>query len=150
MMRRMEIRQRLVDGASINDVCREYGLSFKELMDMLRFKSKKKSSNSLKYIQKNFWKYTIKKKIEGKGTLRFGFYYDLNEAIKVRNELIACDWNVNPDDYLGDTYITRKDEYYWVTMPTNEYLKKFKTLDEAREFRDILIENDWNYEDMEM
>lgn len=135
----MEIRQRLVDGTSINDVCSEYSLSFKELMDMFKFEFKKKSSNSLEYIYKNFCKYTIKKKIEGKGTFIFGSYYDLNDAIKVRNELIACDWNVNPDDYLGDRYIARKNEYYWVFMPkTNEYLKKFKTLDEARAFRDSI------------
>lgn len=139
-----EIQQEFSLGASIEEVCHKYKLSFGELMR--EFKSKPKRPIQLKYIRKSFWKYNITKRIEGKGMLVFGSYYDLNEAIKVRDELVALDWNADPDDYLGDTYIARKDEYYWVTMPkTNEYLEKFKTLDEAREFKDKLVECNWKY-----
>lgn len=66
-----------------NKVCGELGLNRKP---------KKEKSNE--HIVKHLDEWVIYKKINGKKVF-FGSYMDLDVAIKVRDELIKCNWDKN-------------------------------------------------------
>lgn len=66
-----------------NKVCNELGLQ-----------RKPKKEKSREYIVKNLDDWVIRKNINGKKVV-FGSYSDLEIAMKVRDELVKCNWDKN-------------------------------------------------------
>lgn len=83
------------------DLMKKYSLGrtkYNSLRDMvcdeLGLKGKPKKEKSRANIVRNLDDWVIRKKINGKRVF-FGSYKDLEIAIKVRDELIKCNWDKN-------------------------------------------------------
>lgn len=98
------IREQLKQGATIHEICKEYNITFKYLMNNINkadkkprytYKKKKKVKNTTKtvspYISEQNGRYTIRKSINNK--LRsFGVYYTLEDAEQIRDYCIKHGW----------------------------------------------------------
>jgi N-glycosylase/DNA lyase len=73
---------------SIEELVKKYDLSFKELFEL-----SKQIDVEDKYIIENVsGSYSVSKSVNGVSEY-FGSYMDKEEAIKVRDELIKCNWD---------------------------------------------------------
>ena len=110
-----------------------------------------------KFIRHRYGKYSINKTIEGKKK-HFGTYDTLDEAIAVRDELIATNWGYPDEKDLTQRksgkygrYITFHNGAYRVQKVIDgkpRLFGAFKTIEEAEYLRDLLIERDWDTSDI--
>lgn len=85
-----EIRSKLQQGKTINEVCKEYQLTFKQLFRMLNggvVGASVSPTTEALYITKSGERYVLIKN----GTY-YGTYYCLEDAIKVRDYFIYNGW----------------------------------------------------------
>ena len=141
------IRHDLKNGLSINEVCEKYNLTFKELYAQLKHKPKdKESCDNEKHIYLVRTRYFILK--GGDSTKNYGSYFNLEEAIRVRDELVSQEWNVDPNDYLGDKYISIKDKNFKISKSWGKHKTvvygEYRSLEDARKVRDALVVFDWD------
>lgn len=78
---------------TINDACKHFNCSFKELFNYTNVYERPVGKYDMKYIYKNNWSYFIQKCINGK-IRYFGTFKTLEEAIKARDELIKNNWGM--------------------------------------------------------
>lgn len=145
----IEIQKDLQKGLTIGEVCNKYKMSFKDIFKLIKSQNtegKYESSEKNIYRYNNRW--TIIRKINHKRTV-FGRYIDFEEAKKVKNELERLNWQVNPEDYMGDKYIHKENKAYKIVKHNGERTVRYGTyhnLKTARKVRDKLIKCNWNRE----
>ena len=95
-----EIRSRLLHGATIDTICHDYNITFKQLITkMSRLGREKKPAPSKTHtgqiyiVTNRSGRYIVRKK--GK---YYGSYRSLNDAVKVRDYFLRNGWNVNKVD----------------------------------------------------
>lgn len=139
----MSIQNDLKNGMSINNVCKKYNVSFKELMG--RVSNRRHPRNLPAYIVRRGTKYVIHKRIDKKSKY-FGSYYDLNDAIQTVNLLKQLNWKVNPADYMGDLFIVHKNNKYYLRHKSWNYtlIGGYNDLKTARKVRDLLYNFNWD------
>jgi len=103
-----------------------------------------------KYIYKLNNKYSVRKSINGKSE-HYGTYDTFEEARKIRDKLMANDWNKECIQDLLDEKAKVKNyykhirvnnnRYYAIEGPDHKYKGQVKTIEEALYFRDIIFEN---------
>lgn len=144
-------RTDLKEGMDIFDVCKKHNLSFSDLFYGLKKRKNYKPVKSApaKYIYHNGKRFIIRKRTgDDNRSHDFGSFFDLEEALSVRDKLILNDWIV-PDGelWLGDTYIRKtKDKfvvYKWLNG-RNYYYGRYGSLMDARLVRDELVRCDWD------
>jgi len=87
-----EIQEDLKSGTTIAEVCSKNDITFKELCQMFHGYAKKGRPLGLPmYICRDKRKYMIRKKIKGKEKY-YGTYDTIEDAVKVRNELMKYGW----------------------------------------------------------
>lgn len=143
-MYKENIQHELQQGSSIEYICTKYNLTFKELVDLFicGMIYHKISEN----IYKNGQKYRIQQTINGKSIV-FGSYFNLKEALEVRDEIKRKNWNVDLTEYLGDTYILKRSWGYVIQKEYNQkltYYGAYRTVNDARRVRDMLVKYNWN------
>ncbi|MGI6448187.1 MAG: hypothetical protein ACOX01_06195 [Methanobrevibacter boviskoreani] len=120
------------------------------------------SQKDTKYIVRIGSHYRISKMIDGK-IIEFGYFDNIDEAIKVRNSLIKNKWDEKIiNEYKSKfkmnnnihKHIHKNNRGFSVVNRINGQLINFGTfnnLDEALDYRNYLEENDWfrNYDDNE-
>ena len=109
-----KIRQQLQKGTTIQEVCTNYNLTFKELVNIFR---KDIHTNVNKERVERFYIYPYRDSNRELWTIQknkryFGLYSTLDDAIKVRDCLIKRGWNKKELDCicqkLGVTRLVRK------------------------------------------
>lgn len=147
----IEIQKDFQKGLTIKEVCNKYKMSFKDIVKLIRSQNPQGTyESSEKYIYKYNNRWTIIRKINQKRTV-FGSYIDFKEAKKVKNELEQLNWQVNPQDYLGDRYIHKEHKAYKIIKHNGKKSIRYGTyhdLKTARKVRDMLIECNWNKENL--
>ena len=144
-----EIQNDLKKGLSIDEVCTKYNLTFLEIFKLMDKTKKPRTEHQAltRHIIKYCNRFIIVKTIDSKQIV-FGSYYDLQEAIQTRDELVRKNWNVNRDEYLGDMYITLRKNRYVVTKNKKRgktiFFGAYSTLRDARKVRDELVKANWN------
>lgn len=95
----VQIRKELQNGKSIEEVCNNHKISFKELCAACHGYVRKEinkdnfqSKDGEKYIFCRNNRYAVKKHVRGKGRI-FGTYNSLEDAILVRDALIKDGWH---------------------------------------------------------
>ena len=141
------IRHDLKNGLSISEVCEKYNLTFKELYAELKHKPQdKEDCDNEKHIYLIRTRYFILK--GGDYTKNYGSYFSLEEAIRVRDELVSLEWNVDSNDYLGDKYITCKEKNFKISKSWGKHKTvvygEYRSLEDARKVRDALVVFDWD------
>lgn len=144
-----KIRTELREGKTIDEVCREYNMSFSKLLNTLRTTQSvpRKEENLPDYIYIVGNRYEIRK-VKNKKIVTYGSYNHLGEALKVRDELILKEWNESPDKYLGDKFIYPRTHGFLVqkTMDKKTYHCGFyESISDARKVRDKLVECNWDF-----
>ena len=135
---------------TINDACKHFKCSFKELFNYTNEPSEENTPKyDMRYIYKRNGFYYIMKSINGE----FKYFKgspSLKEAIEFRDKLIENNWRCNEE--LG---IEELDDNRYIYSVANSFqLKKyingktkhfgtFKTLEEAIKARNELIVNNW-------
>lgn len=101
-----------------------------------------------KYIYKKGNYYNIYKYI-GKECYFYGKYKNIDEARRHRDFLVEHNWDIQyqirPDKSMQ--YIRYLDGKYRIYKTINKichYYGTFNTIEEAREYRDFLIEHEWD------
>ena len=134
---------------TINDACKHFNCSFKELFDYINVYELPKGKDDMRYIYERNGLYFIQKRINGE-LKYFKGSHSLKETVELRDRLIENNWR----DYeqLG---IEELDDNQYIYPVANSFqLKKyingktkhfgtFKTLEEAIKARDELIKNNW-------
>ena len=95
-----EIRSKLQHGKTINEVCKEYHLTFQQLFQMLNggvVGASVSQTTGVLYITKSGERYVLIKN----GTY-YGTYYCLEDAIKVRDYFIYNGWRKDKVDKVCD------------------------------------------------
>ena len=92
-MNQDEIRSRLKNGETIEKVCQEYNLSFSELVNLMKTKANEEGykptpSTGHLYVSERYGKFFIRK-----GTVYYGTYYSLEDALKVRDYFMFSRWD---------------------------------------------------------
>lgn len=145
----IEIQKDLQKGLTIAEVCNKYKMSFKDIFKLIKSQNTEgiyESSEKNIYRYNNRW--TIIRKVNHKKTV-FGSYIDFEEAKKVKNELERLNWQVNPEDYMGDKYIHRENRAFRILKYNGKRRVRYGTynnLKTARKVRDKLIKCNWNRE----
>ena len=144
----MDVRTELKNGMTIDEACKKYHVTFSELVDSLKNSESYYTTINYRYISKNNSRYIIQKSINNKSVI-FGSYFDLEDAIEVRDQLIKLDWNVDKNDFLGDMYIvkTLKGGFRVVKgrgKYKNAHYGIYESLTDARKVRDCLVRVDWD------
>lgn len=138
-----KVRTELKEGATIEETCCKYGLSFQELCEFLKrpnFIPYRKIISDENYIYAVGQRYEVSKTVNGE-KYTYGAYHNLDDAIKVRDELISLRWRVNPDDYIGDMFIYPRNAGWEVQKTIKNktiHFGFFYNLDDARLVRDAL------------
>ena len=134
---------------TINDACKHFNCSFKELWDYVDIYERSTTKYDMKYIQKRNGSYFIQKHINGEFKC-FKGSKSLKETVELRDKLIENNWRDN-----GQLGIEEIDDTRYIYSVANSFqLKKyingktkhfgtFKTLEEAIKARDELIKNNW-------
>lgn len=141
----MNIRTELKNGMTIDEVCRKYRISFIDLINTLKYN---KTTVDYQHIFKNGSRYIIQKSIDGKSKV-YGSYFQLEDALDVRDQLIKLDWKVDEKEYLGDMYITKTLKGDFRVAKNFGKCKTivygiYEKLDDARRVRDCLVRMDWD------
>ena len=102
-----------------------------------------------KYISYNGIMYTINRNVDGTMNV-YGFFNELEDAIKQRDWLVAHNWSrlEVPDD--SKRHIHKKGDKFLIYKRLKddiEYFGTFDSLDEAKQARNKLVENDWVLDD---
>lgn len=133
---------------TINDACKHFQCSFKELFDYTKI-NEPSEEYDMRYIYKRNGLYFIQKHINGELKC-FKSSKSLKETVEFRDKLIENNWR--DDGQLG---IEELDDNRYIYSVNNSFqLKKhingktkhfgtFKTLEEAIKARDDLIMNNW-------
>lgn len=137
---------------TINDACKHFNCSFKELVDYTNIyglSEEIKTKYDMKYICKRNGLYYIQKHINGELKC-FKSSKSLKETIEFRDKLIENNWHDNRQlriEELDDNrYIYRNGKSFQLKKSVNgkqRYFGTFKTLEEAINARDELIKNNW-------
>ena len=101
--------------------------------------------NKDRYIAKSGNKWRILKKI-GEVLKTFGYFHSKENSRSYRDYLEAINWTVS-DNKLYNKYIRKTGGKYRINKNINgdiTYFGSFDTLSEAREYRDFLVEHDWD------
>ena len=137
---------------TINDACKHFNCSFKELFDYANIYGHSEGITreyDMKYIRKRNGIYFIQKHINGELKC-FNCSKSLKEAVEFRDKLIENNWR---DD--GQLRIEELDDNQYIYLVGKSFqLKKcvngkskhfgsFKTLEEAIKARNELIMNNW-------
>ena len=134
---------------SINDACKHFNCSFKELFDYTDVYGLSERKDDMRYIYKKNGLYFIQKHINGE-LKYFKGSHSLKETVELRDKLIENNWR----DY-GQLGIEELDDNRYIYSVANSFqLKKyikgktkhfgtFKTLEEAIKARNELIINNW-------
>ena len=87
--RKFEIREKLQDGCSIDEVCREYNLTFKGLVTLMHGYERRPEGvrTGEMYIM-----YRRERFIIHRHNVHYGSYLTLEDALKVRNYMIYNGW----------------------------------------------------------
>jgi hypothetical protein len=149
-----EIRNKLQEGYTIDNICSEYDLTFEEVLKMMdAFKDvEDNQSNDSLYISKSRDKFKIRK-----CNVNYGSYNSLEDAKRVRDYLIHHNWIVNDLDTICNllkverckkdyTNIRHKNGRYYVMGSEDDEYKLFgtyETLDDAVKIRDYCKKNGW-------
>ena len=137
---------------TINDACKHFNCSFKELFDYANLYGHSEGITreyDMKYIRKRNGLYFIQKHINGELKC-FKCSKSLKEAVELRDKLIENNWRYY--EQLG--IVELDDNQYIYPVGKSFQLKKyingenrhfgtFKTLEEAIKARDELIKNNW-------
>lgn len=95
-----EIRSKLQQGKTINEVCKEYHLTFQQLFQMLNggvVGASVSQTTGVLYITKSGERYVLRKDDK-----HYGTYYSLEDAIKVRDYFIYNGWRKDKVDKVCD------------------------------------------------
>ena len=134
---------------TINDACKHFNCSFKELFDYTCVYELPEGKYDMRYIYKRNGLYFIQKHINGEFKC-FKCSKSLKETLEIRDKLIENNWCDN-----GQLGIVELDDNRYIYSVNNSFqLKKyingenrhfgsFKTLEEAIKARDELIMNNW-------
>ena len=134
---------------TINDACKHFNCSFKELFDYTCVYELPEGKYDMRYIYKRNGLYFIQKHINGEFKC-FKCSKSLKETLEIRDKLIENNWCDN-----GQLGIVELDDNRYIYSVNNSFqLKKyingenrhfgtFKTLEEAIKARNELIMNNW-------
>ena len=134
---------------TINDACKHFNCSFKELFDYTCVYELPEGKYDMRYIYKRNGLYFIQKHINGEFKC-FKCSKSLKETLELRDKLIENNWCDN-----GQLGIVELDDNRYIYSVNNSFqLKKyingenrhfgtFKTLEEAIKARNELIMNNW-------
>ena len=95
-----EIRSKLQQGKTINEVCKEYQLTFQQLFRMLNggvVGASVSPTTEALYLTKSGERYVLRKDDK-----HYGTYYSLEDAIKVRDYFIYNGWRKDKEDKVCD------------------------------------------------
>ena len=137
---------------TINDACKHFNCSFKELVNYTKINEPSEENTpkyDMRYIYKRNGFYYIMKSINGEFKY-FNGSTSLKEAVEFRDKLIENNWR--DDGQLG--IVELDDNRYIYSVGNSFQLKKhingktkhfgtFKTLEEAIKARNELIVNNW-------
>ena len=134
---------------SINDACKHFNCSFKELFDYINVYELPKGKDDMRYIYERNGLYFIQKRINGE-LKYFKGSHSLKETVELRDRLIENNWR----DYEQLGIEELDDNRYIYSVGNSFQLKKyingktkhfgtFKTLEEAIKARNELIVNNW-------
>lgn len=145
-----EIIQNFRDGKTIQEVCQEKGLTLKQLFSIIR---KKQTKTMPKYISRSGKRYRVIRYIEDKTCKTYGSFDTLEEAIEIRNRLLATNWELPPREYMGMMYI-QKDKTSWKIQKQlngkQRCVARFKTMEDAINVRDMLVKFNWDLDYLEL
>ena len=137
---------------TINDACKHFNCSFKELFDYTNVYELPEGITTkydMKYIQKRNGVYFIQKHINGE-LKHFKGSKSLKETIELRDKLIENNWRDNGQlgikELDDNRYIYSVGKSFHLRKSVNgktKYFGTFKTLEEAIKARDELIKNNW-------
>lgn len=108
----LEFQKDLQNGLSIDEACSKHDVGFGEVVlsfNPLQKKKKSKKSKKVKcstpskYIFQRDDRFTIRKTIKSK-TMIFGTYHSLEDAIRVRDELISIGWKQRSVDKICEQF----------------------------------------------
>lgn len=155
MLLAMEIKDKLKDGKSIDEICSEYNLSFKEVLDIVK-KNKwgnvPNKTTTLLYISKSRGKYKLRK-----CNKNYGSYNSLEDAKKVRDYFMINGWDSEKLDDIcdklnvnrcvkGNKYIRERDGHFYL-MGTEDGVHKlfgaYNSYEDARKVRDYCKTHGW-------
>ena len=135
---------------TINDACKHFNCSFKELFDYTNvYEQLPEGKDDMRYIYERNGLYFIQKHINGE-LKYFKGSHSLKETVELRDKLIENNWRDN-----GQLGIVELDDTRYIYLVGKSFqLKKsvngkcrhfgtFKTLEEAIKARDELIKNNW-------
>ena len=137
---------------TINDACKHFKCSFKELFDYINVYEPPEGITTkydMKYIYKRNGLYYIRKCINGEFKC-FKGSNSLKETVEFRDKLIENNWRDNGQlgiEELDDIrYIYSVGKSFQLKKSVNgksRHFGTFKTLEEAIKARDELIKNNW-------
>ena len=147
MINAKEIRYYLKNH-TINDACKHFNCSFKELVNYTKI-DEPSEENDMRYIYKRNGAYFIQKCVDGERKY-FKGSTSLKETIEFRDKLIENNWRCNEQLKIEEL----DDNRYIYSVGNSFQLKKhingktkhfgtFKTLEEAIKARNELIMNNW-------
>ena len=137
---------------TINDACKHFNCSFKELFDYANLYGHSEGITreyDMRYIRKRNGLYFIQKHINGK-LKHFKGSKSLKETVEIRDKLIENNWRDNGQlgikELDDNRYIYSSGKSFLLRKSVNgkyRYFGSFKTLEEAIKARDELIMNNW-------
>lgn len=114
----------------------------------------KNTPDPLKHIYRNKYDWSIDKRINGE-FIHFYSCKSLIQCLMVRDLLVANDWDMSvvpvTETSTNELYIypVTNGTGYWIAKNINGkqvYFNFFKTLEQAKKERDLLVANDWDIE----
>ena len=142
---RKKIRDDLRNGKSIDDVCRDYNISFKNVVEMMKEPEYVKKMLPENIIMKNRM-YSVCNVIDGE-IVFFGRFRTLHQAKAVLEKLVASDWSLRPYEYLGMMHIYgHKGKWRLQKQFSNnsQWRMTFENKEDAIFVRDELVLCDWD------
>lgn len=98
-MSEQELRSKLQSGMTIEEVCTEYQISFKDLVDLLKCDQYRTTNKPVVkgrlYITEHYGYYIVRK-----AGVYYGMYRTLSDAKKVRDWFITHRWDKNKVDVV--------------------------------------------------
>ena len=149
MYSREDVRNDLRNGVTIDEVCRKYGLSFKELLSFLRVNSgiSNDTRRDYKHIRPKGARFEVFKSINGKQIV-FGRFIHYFDAKTLRDKCVEEDWDLSLVTN-GDLYITLRNDRFYIERKGKSTYGAYEYLEDARKVRDKLIECNWRKSDLD-